>query len=151
MFPGGYDRIIQNLAQGIDIKLQQKVSAIEYGDRGVSAQTDKGNFAADAAIITLPLGVLKSGNISFSPPLPKNKQRAIDRLNVGVLNKVALKFPKVFWQQNYDLLGYASAQAKVNSAGWNGRSPVLCVLERAFTVNIFKTAILFGARRQLFS
>ena len=92
--------------------MQQKVNAIEYGNKGVLVKTDQGNFQADAAIITLPLGVLKSGNITFSPPLPKNKQVAIDRLNMGVLNKVVLKFPRAFWQQNYDVLGYVSGQSK---------------------------------------
>jgi monoamine oxidase len=132
LFPGGYDRIIQNLAQGIDVKLQQTVRSIDYGNRGVSVTTDKGNFQADVALITLPLGVLKSRNISFSPTLPQNKQSAIERLNVGVLNKVALKFPKVFWQQNNDLLGYASSQAKDFSEFLNWRrytnAPVLIAL-----------------------
>lgn len=112
LFTAGYDQIIQNLAKGIDVRLQQKVNAIEYGNKGVLVKTDQGNFQADAAIITLPLGVLKSGNITFSPPLPKNKQVAIDRLNMGVLNKVVLKFPRAFWQQNYDVLGYVSGQSK---------------------------------------
>lgn len=132
LFPAGYDQIIQNLAKGINVKLQQKVSAIEYGNKGVLVKTDRGNFQADAAIITLPLGVLKSGNITFSPPLPQNKRVAIDRLNMGVLNKVVLKFPRVFWQQNYDMLGYVSGQPKDFSEFLNWRhytpAPVLIAL-----------------------
>ncbi len=112
LFPAGYDQIIQNLAKGIDIKLQQTVNAIEYTNKGVLVKTDKENYQADAAIITLPLGVLKSGNIKFSPPLPPNKQTAIDRLEMGVLNKVVLKFPRAFWPQNYDMLSYISGQSK---------------------------------------
>lgn len=112
LFPGGYDQIIQGLAKGIDVKLQQKVIGIEYGKQAVSVKTEKGTFQGDAVIITLPLGVLKSGNITFSPALPQNNRAAIDRLNMGVLNKVVLKFPKVFWQQNYDMLGYANPKAK---------------------------------------
>ena len=112
LFPGGYDQIIQNLAQGIDVKLQQKVIAIEYAKQGVFIKTETGDFQGDAVIITLPLGVLKSGDITFSPPLSANKRGAINRLKMGVLNKVVLKFPYVFWQQNYDMLGYVSGQAK---------------------------------------
>lgn len=132
LFPGGCDQIIQSLAQGIDVKLQQKVIAIEYGKQAVSVKTEKGNFQGDAAIVTLPLGVLKSGNINFSPALPQNKRAAIERLNMGVLNKVVLKFPKVFWQQNYDMLGYASAKAQdfsefINWQHYTG-APVLIAL-----------------------
>jgi len=52
---------------------------------------------ADNVIITLPLGVLKSKTVNFHPPLPKLKQRAIDRMGMGVLNKCAMSFPHKFW------------------------------------------------------
>ena len=45
-------------------------------------------FKADAVIVTVPLGVLKSGTISFYPPLPEWKQQAINTLGFGLLNKV---------------------------------------------------------------
>jgi lysine-specific histone demethylase 1 len=40
--------------------------------------------------VTAPVGVLKSGDITFNPPLPKRKLRVINRF--GVLNKVTLLF-----------------------------------------------------------
>jgi len=58
----------------------------------------------DAVVITAPLGVLKAGDIAFSPPLPPKKQAAIRRLGCGGLMKVALSFPTVFWDQD-DLFG----------------------------------------------
>jgi Flavin containing amine oxidoreductase len=39
-------------------------------------------------LVTAPLGVLKKGSITFSPPLPARKQEAIERLGFGLLNKV---------------------------------------------------------------
>lgn len=45
-------------------------------------------FKADAVIVTVPLGVLKSGAIAFNPPLPEWKQQAINNLGFGLLNKV---------------------------------------------------------------
>lgn len=46
-------------------------------------------LSAKAAIITLPLGVLKARAAAlFSPPLPADKQRAIEALGMGLLNKV---------------------------------------------------------------
>ncbi len=43
--------------------------------------------AAEAALVTVPLGVLKKGSINFQPPLPSRKQEAIDRMGFGILNK----------------------------------------------------------------
>ncbi|MEO1474642.1 MAG: FAD-dependent oxidoreductase, partial [Pseudomonadota bacterium] len=50
-----------------------------------------------AAIVTLPLGVLKQNTVTFTPPLPVEKQGAIDRLGMGLLDKVYLQFDDVFW------------------------------------------------------
>ncbi|MBF2006952.1 MAG: FAD-dependent oxidoreductase [Chlorogloeopsis fritschii C42_A2020_084] len=111
LIPEGYDEIIQGLAKGIDIRLRQKVIEIKYDDKSVSVKTDSETFSADAVVITLPLGVLKSASVTFSPPLPESKLTAINRLDMGVLNKVVLKFPKVFWSQNHDAIGYASQMA----------------------------------------
>ncbi len=106
LFPQGYDQIITGLANNLEIQLQQKVTEIRYSSSGVSVTTDRESFTADAAIVTLPLGVLKSGSINFLPELPANKQAAINRLNMGVLNKVFLKFPEQFWPEDYHGLGY---------------------------------------------
>lgn len=48
--------------------------------------------AAEAALVTVPLGVLKAGSISFLPPLPQRKQDAIARMGFGILNKVHTLF-----------------------------------------------------------
>jgi hypothetical protein len=46
-------------------------------------------LSAKAAVITLPLGVLKARAAAlFTPPLPADKQRAIAALGMGLLNKV---------------------------------------------------------------
>ena len=44
--------------------------------------------AAEAVLVTVPLGVLKQGSIAFQPPLPPRKQDAIARMGFGILNKV---------------------------------------------------------------
>jgi monoamine oxidase len=65
----------------------------------------------DAIVCTLPLGILKipeheAGHVKFVPLLPDSKQNAIQMLGCGLLNKCALSFPKVFWQDS-DFLGMA--------------------------------------------
>jgi len=61
-------------------------------------------FMADAAVIAVPLGVLKAERIKFEPKLPDWKEAAISDLGVGVENKIVLHFEKVFWP-NVEFLG----------------------------------------------
>ena len=62
------------------------------------------------AIVTVPLGVLKSGSPAFQPALPRRKRRAIDQLGMGVLNKTCLLFDDVFWQKDVEVVGYVGAE-----------------------------------------
>ena len=61
-------------------------------------------------MVTVPLGVLKKGAIVFTPALPPAKQRAIDDLGMGVLNKTCLLFDDIFWPPDVDLIGYVGAR-----------------------------------------
>jgi monoamine oxidase len=53
-------------------------------------------LTADAAIITLPIGVLKAGSVTFEPPLA-DKQEAITGLEFGHVVKVTLVFRDHWW------------------------------------------------------
>jgi monoamine oxidase len=106
VFPGGYNQITDGLAKDLDIRLGVKVEVISYGDDGVDVGTTSGTFSAGKVIVTFPLGVLKQAVVKFDPPLPESKQGAIDRLAMGVLNKVYLKFPEVFWDKEIEGFGY---------------------------------------------
>ncbi len=108
VFPNGYVQIANGLAKGLNILLGEKVTGISYGADGVSVETSSGVFVADKAVVTFPLGVLKQAAVKFDPPLPAWKQAAIDRLDMGVLNKVYLKFPKVFWDEEVESIAYLS-------------------------------------------
>jgi lysine-specific histone demethylase 1 len=59
--------------------------------------------------VTVPLGVLKSGQIQFSPPLPDWKEQAIGNLGFGLLNKLVLVFDKPFWDTSVELFGYVGS------------------------------------------
>lgn len=72
---------------------------------GVKVTVEDGRtFVADAAIITVPLGVLKSNQITFEPRLPEWKEAAINDLGIGIENKIVLHFEDVFWP-NVEFLG----------------------------------------------
>lgn len=97
VFPRGYIEVFQFLAQGLDIRLNQVVTDIEYSPKGATITTTTEQFAADIVVVTVPLGVLKAQTITFSPTLPQRKWDAINRLDMGALNKVYLHFREVFW------------------------------------------------------
>ena len=108
LFPQGYDQIVKGLAAGTDIRLGHVVRKISHGAKDVKVETSKGEFTASFVVVTLPLGVLQAGSVTFDPPLPSRKKDAMKRLKMGVLNKIALEFPKPFWPTEPDFLGYMS-------------------------------------------
>ncbi|WP_230211146.1 flavin monoamine oxidase family protein [Streptomyces kaniharaensis] len=97
LFPGGYHQITDLLAKGLTVRTEHVVQQIDWDSGGVTVTTDKGAFQGDHVVVTLPLGVLQSGTVKFGPGLPADKQAAIGKLGMGVLNKCYLRFPKVFW------------------------------------------------------
>ena len=109
VFPQGYDQLATALAEGIDIHTSSAVTSIDYAQDDVVVTTgDKRIFTADAVLVTVPLGVLKKDIIKFNPALPNKKQTAIDAIGMGVLNKIYLRFPSIFWQEEIDNIGYVS-------------------------------------------
>lgn len=105
----GYGPIIDHLARDLDIRLQHVVTRIRRSGKDVRLVTkDHGIFTVDRVIVSLPLGVLKTDNVVFVPALPQRKVKAIERLGVGVTNKIALKFPRVFWPADVDTFGFVS-------------------------------------------
>lgn len=102
----GYDAMLQPLANGLNILLDQKVSSIAYAaDGGVRIETNQGIIEADYCICTVPLGVLKAGSIAFHPPLPESHSRRIERLGFGSVTKLALKFEEPFWDVETQYFG----------------------------------------------
>jgi monoamine oxidase len=59
--------------------------------RGVEIETDKGQFSAHAAIVTVSTNVLASGAIRFHPELPKGVADAFGKLSLGSQDHVALE------------------------------------------------------------
>lgn len=102
--PEGLGRLVERLAEGLDVRLGCIVERVEYGGAGVRIAAAGASFAADCAVVTLPLGVLKSAAVAFAPPLPADMLAAIGRLGVGTLNKIHLRFAEPFWPAGTDWL-----------------------------------------------
>lgn len=90
------------------IRLGEAVIAISPAAKGVTVTTTRGLHHADCAVITLPLGVLQSGRVTFVEPLDARRQRAIDGLGMGLLNKCVLRFDRVFWPEDADWIDFLS-------------------------------------------
>ncbi len=104
VFPEGYDRLATHLAEGLDVRLEHAVSRVvrRGGDAAgarVEVVTGRGAFAADRAVITAPVGVLRSGGIVFDPPLPEPVADALSGLEMNAFEKVFLRFPERFWDE----------------------------------------------------
>ena len=101
IFPGGYSQLFDNVEDAFDIRFGHVLSKVEIAEDGVELSDQKGQKASfDTALITVPLGVLKNGDIAFSPPLPKRKVDAITKLGMGTLDKVYLQYEEVFWDRD---------------------------------------------------
>jgi len=120
LLPGGYVGIVAGLAEGITVETGKTVRRVAVGPDGdgVVVETDARTHEADHVVVTLPLGVLQDGVVAFDPALPDDKLAAIDRLGMGLLDKVYLRFPEVFWDADADAIGWASPDADGRWAEW---------------------------------
>jgi polyamine oxidase len=96
---GGYRRLADAMASGVDVRLGRPVSEIAVSPDGVRvASADGGAEEGSDVVVTVPLGVLKRGLPRFSPALPPDRLAAIGRLGFGRFEKVALRFTEPFWR-----------------------------------------------------
>jgi monoamine oxidase len=109
--PTGLNHVLKLLAQDLDVRLSRRVKAVRIEKDHVKIETDKESFEADRVLVTLPLGVLKAGDVAFSPTLTVKKQRAIAALGISAAHKVVLRFDRRIAPLPDPLLGHVDAVA----------------------------------------
>lgn len=162
----GYGHLIAWLEQqlrsrNVPIHLGSVVERISWKPAAVKV-TDRQGRKVDAAraIITIPMGVLKAGEIHFEPALP-HKEEAIRAMGMGHVVKVSLEFRSRFWPEenfgfvqtfdenfptwwshahNHHLTGWAGGTRAMRMAGQDPTH----ILEQA----ICSLAELFGVRNE---
>ncbi|AKV86820.1 hypothetical protein AKG07_11515 [Microbacterium sp. CGR1] len=84
---------IEGLLEGAKLSLSSPVSRVAYDEAGVSLGIASGeSLSFDRVLITVPLGVLKSEGLQFSPALPFGQRGAIAELGMGRIETVWLRF-----------------------------------------------------------
>lgn len=154
VFPDGYDVLPARLAEGLDVRLEHVVAKVQWSADGVTVAGGGRELTARAAVVTVPVGVLKSDAFSIDPVLPEPVAVALGRLSMNAFEKVFLRFSTKFWDDDvyairqqgsegewwhswYDLtalhgtptlLTFAAGPAAVQTRGWMQREVVESVM-----------------------
>ena len=117
----GLDSIVTALGRfdsdPVETHLNTPVRQIEWRPGEVRA----GEFTADAAIVTVPLGVLQSGTIRFLPPI-EQKDRAARMLTMGHVVKIIICFRSSFWEERgLTRLSFLHARGQAFPTWWTTR------------------------------
>jgi len=91
----GYDALVNHLAEHLDIRLNDPVISVKRkpsNTKPIIETLDGEIFEANAVVITIPLGVLQSGSISFEPDLSSSKKQALLGIRMGPVIKLIYNF-----------------------------------------------------------
>ena len=86
----GFGALLAKLAAAVPAALATPVTRIDTSDR-LFVETEKGRLGARAVIITASTNVLLSGDIKFTPELPKRQIDALNQLKLGSYDHIALE------------------------------------------------------------
>ena len=122
------------------VETGKQVKAINYGsDPIVITLKDGSTVEANKLIVTVPISILKSGGISFSPALPGEMTSALSRMGMDPTVRLILDFKKNFWVENSDFIWGGTTAPQYFNAGV-GRSEFYRTM--SITINGAKAAAL---------
>jgi monoamine oxidase len=97
----GYTALAERAARrlGDRIRRGRPVTEVRHSETGVRVRATRAadppeEYTARAAIVTVPLGVLRADTIVFDPPLPEVKREAIARIGFGDAFALQLRLRK---------------------------------------------------------
>lgn len=106
---GSFVSLIDKDLDGVETFLSTVVVGISYDDTEVRLRLGTGeSLSVDRVVVTVPLGVLKTAAIEFSPLLPFGHRAAINAISVGAADVIQVSFDKPFWTTdavNWSLVG----------------------------------------------
>lgn len=97
---GGYDGVIGPLVVDVEVLVSTPVRGVvtEAGSV-IVVDADGTGRRADRVVVTVPLGVLRRGALTFDPGLPDPHRQALERLGVGLLDKFWFRFEERWWDE----------------------------------------------------
>lgn len=131
------------MAEGLDIRLDTAVKTIRWGKEGVEVHTERQSlFIAKRCIITLPVGVLQSGQVQFDPPLSSTKQQAIQSLRMEPATKLIYRFDQQLWDDDLLFFCHTGLVARWWIPGYGrDKSTVVCAFvtaDRAWQIDAMR-------------
>ncbi|MBS0286004.1 MAG: FAD-dependent oxidoreductase [Proteobacteria bacterium] len=98
----GYHQVIAQMQEeclkaNVNIIQNSPVVKIVNIENGVEVYTQAQKYHAPFAISTLPIGVLKSNSVQFTPGLSQDKLQALACIGVHDATRVILEFEQPFW------------------------------------------------------
>lgn len=120
----GFQEVADRLLSGagfsekpLDLEMNKVVRQLKVTSDSVSGQkkikirtSDRNQRQADAVIVAVPLGVLKSGDLVFEPPLPSEKLKAIQAMGIATVNNVIFEFSQMFWPKDIEIFHFVPSQ-----------------------------------------
>lgn len=100
VFPEGYDELATGLAKGLDVRLNHYATGVEWNENSVTVHSNEGPFTADQVIITVPVGVLQSGDFTITPPLPEVVEKALNSFRMNDFEKIIMRYDHKFWDED---------------------------------------------------
>jgi monoamine oxidase len=93
----GYDAVPRWLARGLTIAHAWPVDRVEWRRGRVVARSGDRVVAGSAALCTVPLGVLATGGITFTPDLDDDHRASLLAHVTGAAVRVVFRFSEAFW------------------------------------------------------
>ncbi|GGC84525.1 hypothetical protein GCM10010994_48060 [Chelatococcus reniformis] len=119
----GYGHLVARYNGAVPVRLGTAATAVHWDGAGVVVDTAGGSVRADAAVVTVPVGVLQGGTLAFKPGLPAATCEAIDGLAMGALTKIALRLQgnRFGFADGMDLFDIGDADNPVDLELWSFR------------------------------
>lgn len=97
------------------VQLNTVVKSINYSaDPIIITDSNDNEIQANKVIVTVPVSILKSGSIAFSPSLPSAITSSLARIGMDACVRVVLDFKKNFWGEGTSFI-------------WGGTSLPVCL------------------------
>ncbi len=120
---GGYVRLVDEVALGLDVRTGWVVEAVSAVADGwlVSGVADGEPVSALArvVVVTVPVAVLQRESISFEPPLGSEVIDRLARFGVGRAEKIAVRFAEWPWDATLQTLSIVGADDTDPMCSWN--------------------------------